>query len=334
MLGHHPTVSWSLLSDRPRSTSSKKKKKKKKADQLVFVFGGNRKTTTMMRMHATDNGRSRAHLPGPMLVLLMLLASITTGNAFVPVAQPPRTSGRYPQIVSQQSLVLLAAQDDHGNDHHQHACEPILHVEARPVVPHALVERTASVATGTLLALSLFFAPVPTTSASANNLFFGTSAQPALAASKTVEQAPAVPASVVSTPETQVKSAKVVSVVTTPETQVKNAKAALAEATKRVKVADGKVKALDAALAKTEQSIIASEKAVQKTKEAVKQAEAKYRDMQNQKKVGPNVLDKESMKVGRSFVITLSTRSYYCELCEKQLSHVLDCLPPSQCQAW
>jgi hypothetical protein len=331
MLGHHPTVSWSLLSDRPRSTSSKKKKKK--ADQLVFVFGGNRKTTTMMRMHATDNGRSRAHLPGPMLVLLMLLASITTGNAFVPVAQPPRTSGRYPQIVSQQSLVLLAAQDDHGNDHHQHSCEPILHVEARPVVPHALVKRTASVATGTLLALSLFFAPVPTTSASANNVFFGTSAQPALAANKAAEQAPAVPASVVSTPETQVKSAKAVSVVT-PETQVKTAKAALAEATKRVKVADGKVKALDAALAKTEQSIIASEKAVQKTKEAVKQAEAKYRDMQNQKKVGPNVLDKESMKVGRSFVITLSTRSYYCELCEKQLLHESDFFPPSQCQAW
>jgi hypothetical protein len=224
---------------------------------------------------------------GPMLALLLLLASTMTSNAFTSVVVVHQASGRHRVVLAEQRA-LSSSQDEPtatiGDDHQQeHSCEPIL--EAKPVVARGLLTRPASLATGTLLALSLFFAPVPTTT---DSPVFFVSARPALAAK--MAEPPAVASSAAS--------------ASTPEAQLKSAKSALADASQRVKSADSKAKALDAALQRTEPSITASEKSVKKAKEAVKQAEAKYRDLQKQKK-GAKVLDKESMKVGMFVIVCL-----------------------------
>jgi hypothetical protein len=220
---------------------------------------------------------------GPMLALLLLLASTMTSNAFTSVVVH-QASGRHRVVLAEQRALSSSQQEPtatNGDDHQQeHCCEPIL--EAKPVVARGLLTRPVSLATGTLLALSLFFAPVPT---STDSPVFFVSARPALAAK--MAEPPAV-----------------ASASSTPEAQLKSAKAALADASQRVKSADSKAKALDAALQKTEPSITASEKSVKKAKEAVKQAEAKYRELQNQKK-GSKVLDKESMKVGMFVIVCL-----------------------------
>lgn len=146
--------------------------------------------------------------------------------------------------------------------------------DEKPSVQIAL-KTSASVATGTLLAMSLFFSPIQTSDSEATVPFL--TAQPALAA----------------------KTMEAVSNVSPQELQLKSAKSTMTEATQSLKGVESRIKSLEGSLKKKEQSISASEKSIKKFKKALQQAEKSYRGLEKQKKPA-KVLDKEKQKVGTS----------------------------------
>lgn len=197
-----------------------------------------------------------------MLALAVLLVSTMTSSDAFMVGRPSAQSyGALYQQCSNEEPMISDIETVVNGDH-----ENPFEVSS---------EAVKATATGTLLAMSLFFAPLQTVDS--QSTFF--SVQPAVAA-KTVEPAGTLP------PQ---------------EIQLKSAKSAMAEATQSVKGVESKLKGLEATLKKTEQTISSTEKTIQKSKKAVQQAEKKYRELTKQKKPA-KALDKESQKVGTFFI--------------------------------